>query len=89
MVGRGGFAECADGAQIDMARLIEVHGEDVIRYMDQDALELMARVQKMADSGGLGDRHSEVLLIMGRHNSEEDPQKGLGVVLQIAVKPHP
>ena len=75
MVSRGGFGESAEGAEIDMARLIEVHGEDVIRYMDQNALRLMARVQKMADSVGLGDRHSEVPLITGRHKSEEDPQK--------------
>ena len=31
MVGRGCFGECAEGAHTDMARLIEVHGEDVIR----------------------------------------------------------
>ena len=78
MVDRGGFGECAEGAQIDMARLIEVHGEDVIRHMDQDALELMARVQKMADSCGLGDRHSEVPLIGADTIAKKTPKKVSG-----------
>ena len=59
-----------------MARLIEVYGQDVIDSLDHEALQIMARVQKMADSTILGSRHSESLLITeGHENNEEDPQK--------------
>ena len=42
--------------------------------MSQDALELMASIQRMADSGGFGGRHSEVLRLTGKPKGE-DPQK--------------
>ena len=74
MVGRGGFGDCTEGAEIDLARLIEVHGEEVVRLMSQDASELMISIQRLADSGGLGGRHSEVLRLTGKPTGE-DPQK--------------
>ena len=76
MVSRGWFRGGAKGTQIDMARLIEVYGQDVIESLDQTALEIMARVQEMTDSTILGSRHSEPLMITeGHENNEEDPQK--------------